>query len=230
MAAKKRTPTEIDRDRAEVARRCLRGELQRTIGEDLGLSRQMVGYDLKAIRARWKESAIRDFDEAVAQELAKINEIEREYWVAWEESKKDKETVTEQSNERGFKSTHRREGQVGAPQFLSGVAWCIERRCALLGLDAPKKAAPTDPKGEREWASAGARAPPSWRRSIETSPMPSVSRESWGSLRTRESVPKRLSEQGRYRAELNALGKDLSLDEARAAGVQAARNPDRGGP
>lgn len=32
-----------------------------------------------------------------------------------------------------------REQRDGNPQFLAGVQWCIERRCKLLGLDAPEK-------------------------------------------------------------------------------------------
>ncbi|MHC4984512.1 MAG: hypothetical protein ACYTF6_15275, partial [Planctomycetota bacterium] len=33
-----------------------------------------------------------------------------------------------------------RKGQAGDPRFLAGVQWCIERRCKILGLDAPTKA------------------------------------------------------------------------------------------
>jgi len=27
-------------------------------------------------------------------------------------------------------------GQAGDPRFLTGVQWCIERRCKILGIDA----------------------------------------------------------------------------------------------
>jgi len=30
-------------------------------------------------------------------------------------------------------------GQSGNPAFLRGIEWCINKRCDLLGLDAPKK-------------------------------------------------------------------------------------------
>jgi hypothetical protein len=33
----------------------------------------------------------------------------------------------------------RKEGQAGNPAFLAGVLTCIERRCSILGLDAPKR-------------------------------------------------------------------------------------------
>jgi hypothetical protein len=40
-----------------------------------------------------------------------------------------------------IKKTKRREGQVGDPRYLDGVLKCIDRRCAILGIDAPKKIA-----------------------------------------------------------------------------------------
>jgi len=44
--------------------------------------------DLKRIRAEWRESAVRDFDEARQLELMKLERIEREAWSAWDQSKK----------------------------------------------------------------------------------------------------------------------------------------------
>lgn len=39
----------------------------------------------------------------------------------------------------------------GVPQAVDRVLKIMERRAAYLGLDAPKKIAPTDPSGEYEW-------------------------------------------------------------------------------
>ena len=50
------------------------------------------------------------------------------------------------------KEVKRREGQSGNPSFLAGVQWCINKRCEILGLDAPKKIAPTDPSGQNEFS------------------------------------------------------------------------------
>ena len=35
----------------------------------------------------------------------------------------------------------RKEEQIGDPRFLDGIMKCISKRCEILGLDAPKKAA-----------------------------------------------------------------------------------------
>jgi transcriptional regulator with XRE-family HTH domain len=86
-----RHDTEVLSRRAEVARRYLQGEMQEQIAQSFGVTQGQISQDLKAIRAAWLASAVRDFDALKAQELAKIDAVEREYWLAWERSKKDKE-------------------------------------------------------------------------------------------------------------------------------------------
>ena len=141
MAAPTRTADQMLNDRRIIAERYLRGDYQADIARDLGVSQQQVSYDLKAIRAAWLTAAVRDFDAARAQELAKIDAVEREYWEAWERSKKDKETTLHDVDgaKQIKKATIRREGQSGNPAYLVGILTCIERRCSILGLDAPKR-------------------------------------------------------------------------------------------
>lgn len=143
MAATQRSQAQIDHDRAEIARRYLRGEIQSAIGQALGMTQQMVSYDLKAIEREWQAAAVHDLSEAKARELAKIDHLEVTYWEAWESSREDKEIATQKQTGSGDAAkrdvTLRKEGQAGSPAFLTGVQWCIERRCKLLGLDAPVK-------------------------------------------------------------------------------------------
>jgi hypothetical protein len=70
-----------------MARLYLQGWPQWKIREKFGLSHQQISHDLKAIRAGWKASAVRDVDEAKSQELAKLNKLGREYRNAWEQSR-----------------------------------------------------------------------------------------------------------------------------------------------
>jgi hypothetical protein len=138
---KGRTPDQILKDREEIARLYLQRMTQREIGERLGLSRQQVGYDLEAIRQEWLKSSLVNFDARRAEELARIDRMEREYWDAWETSKKEKETTTsEQVNKGGGEQTKaaiRKVEQTGDPRYLAGVERCVDRRCKLLGLNAP---------------------------------------------------------------------------------------------
>lgn len=133
--------TEIAQRRQDVAERYLRGEYQSAIAQALGVDTATISRDLAAVRAVWLDSAIRDFDAAKAQELAKIDEVERAAWAAWERSTKDKEVAVQEAgaDKKLKKATLRKEGQSGNPAFLSTILTCIERRCSILGLDAPKR-------------------------------------------------------------------------------------------
>jgi hypothetical protein len=153
---KGRSPDQIRKDRTEIARLYLRGWTQAEIGDHLHLSRQQVGYDLEAIRQEWLQSALIDFNAKKAEELARIDRLEREYWDAWDGGKKERQTsTTEQTTDADgerLKAGIRKTEQTGDPRYLAGVQWCIEQRCKIVGLNAPKKIAPTDPTGENEYA------------------------------------------------------------------------------
>jgi hypothetical protein len=140
---KGRSPDEIRRDRAEIARLYLQRWTQAEIGQRLGLSRQQVGYDLNTVREEWLQSSLVDFNARKAEELARIDRLERVYWDAWEASGKEKETTTSEQVSKGgggderTKAAIRKEERTGDPRYLAGVQWCIDRRSKILGLDAP---------------------------------------------------------------------------------------------
>jgi hypothetical protein len=152
---KGRSPDQILKDRAQIADLYLQGKLQVEIGALLGLSRQQIGYDLKAIRQEWLQSSLMDFNARKAEELAKLDRLEREYYAAWEASKQERQTsITEQVTGAGgdkLKAGIRKEEQTGDPRYLAGVQWCIEQRCKILGLNAPQKIAPTTPDGQEPY-------------------------------------------------------------------------------
>lgn len=149
MSGPKRTPIQIERDRRDIARLYLQGKLQSEIAEyinsdenrDYTITQQMVSYDLKRVQESWQKSSLLDMNELKARELAKIDNLELEYWAAWKRSQEDAEEVKEVIlDEIGMMPVERkRKGQAGDPRFLQGVQWCIERRCKILGIDAPEQ-------------------------------------------------------------------------------------------
>ena len=163
MAAPKRNRTEIVRDRNEIVRLYLREQKSQyeivailNGRQDAGyqVSQQMVSYDLCAIRKSWQKSALVDFDDAKAKELAKIDNLELEYWRAWIRSCEDAETATKKTKgvvqqindekariikQQPIEGITTTKGQAGDPRFLTGIQWCIERRCKILGIDAAQK-------------------------------------------------------------------------------------------
>jgi hypothetical protein len=52
----------------------------------LNLSRQKVTYDVAAIRAGWQQCAVDTYDAKVGENLARLAEIERTAWAAWDRS------------------------------------------------------------------------------------------------------------------------------------------------
>jgi predicted transcriptional regulator len=158
MASKKnnarpqRTATQRERDKRIISELYLRGELQADIAKVVGISQATVSLDLASLRGEWLASSLMDFNDRRAQELAKVDDLEREYWTAWKRSQQDAEVKTQKMIDRpegqSKEAQKRTEGQTGDPRFLVGIQWCVNKRCELLGLDAPKKAEITGKDGE----------------------------------------------------------------------------------
>jgi predicted transcriptional regulator len=136
--AKNRIKIQRESHREEIAKLVLQNWTQTAIANFLEIGQSTVSRDLQEIRRKWRESAIRDFDEAKAIELAKIDLLEAEYWQQWEKSKQPKRSQKHEEGDR-TKVTVTEENRCGNPAYLNGVLACIERRCKLLGLDAEVK-------------------------------------------------------------------------------------------
>jgi hypothetical protein len=146
----------IESRRCQVAELFLRGiKRQGELAQHVGVNRSTISRDLKVLNARWKEAAVRDLDAAKGQELEHIDQLQREYWNAWEKSKQGHETTTTEQITGGdgdrTKAAIRKEEEHGDPRYLAGVQWCIEQRCKILGLNAPQKIAPTTPDGQEPY-------------------------------------------------------------------------------
>jgi hypothetical protein len=144
-----RNATAVLERRQVVARLYLQGQMQSAISRAVGVSQGQVSYDLTAIRAAWLASLVRNFDEAKAKELAKLDLLEHEAWSAWMRSQQPREMTLTEATEGGEvlapdgtlrpkpptrKASVRREGQAGDPRFLERIQKCIDQRCAILGL------------------------------------------------------------------------------------------------
>lgn len=153
---KRRSNAQIARDRRRISDLYLQGWIQADIAATVGISQSTISRDLKALQAGWLQSALMDFNEAKSRELAKVDRLEREYWQAWARSCEDAETVRQEGSRKKHKKDEdnnenddklpsvdkivkTRKGQAGDPRFLQGVQWCIDRRCKILGIDAPQK-------------------------------------------------------------------------------------------
>lgn len=118
----------------------IKGWTQTEIANHLDMAQGHISRIIKKVRNEWREQRVSDMDDLVNLELKKLDKLEREAWSAWERSQKpaqEAETVTKDGADLPTKKKIK--GQSGDPRHLAVVAKCIERRCELLGLDAPKK-------------------------------------------------------------------------------------------
>ena len=123
----------------------LSGMRQILIAEHFKVTSATITRDLKAIRKQWMQDAAQTYDAYVARELARIDNLERENWEQYEASKKPtkrevrKGTIRPNQQPEEIEQTITTEQRTGDPRYLSGVQWCIEQRCKILGLYAKDK-------------------------------------------------------------------------------------------
>lgn len=150
-AKKPRSKAQREADLVTLASLYLQGYQQAEIGKELGISQAQVSKDLAIVYSRWRESSIIDFDAAKQRELERIDEVERAYWQAWRDSRRDSKKTKKLAIRAGAGETIRgeeaNETRSGNPEYLKGVQWCIEQRCKILGINAPTKTEVTEIDG-----------------------------------------------------------------------------------
>ena len=118
------------------------------------MSHTMARNHVLKLREEWKRERIHNMDEAKNVELQRIDRLETTYWEAWERSieklkkTKDKQRATPRRTDGGGTEMSvltadkevMTEERLGDPRYLEGVRWCIQKRCEIMGLDAPMSA------------------------------------------------------------------------------------------
>lgn len=135
-------------------------EIARRMNDDrpYSLTFQQIAKDVRVILGRWQASCIKDIDELRSAELMRLSVMESEAWAAWEQSKTTAENTTTSQESGGLGGTKtkaeiKRIKREPDPRYLDIVRYCIDKRCKMLGLDAPVKLAQTTPDGRH--AAAG---------------------------------------------------------------------------
>lgn len=129
--------------RALVAKKYLDGLTQPRIAQELGLAQSTVSEDINALIDGWKRQAEIDVGTRIAEELMRIDHLERRAWEGYAKSclpKKIAKVIKKHDryNPALFamfsigKVIERPEGDV---RFLMVVGKCIDLRIRLLRLD-----------------------------------------------------------------------------------------------
>jgi transposase len=101
----------------------LQGKFQDEIAKVVKVDRGTVSRDLKVVQQEWLKSGVMDLNAAKARELAKLDQVERQAWDAWIQSRKDAETMEVTGTAQGGKSRPDKvkkitKGQAGDSRFL----------------------------------------------------------------------------------------------------------------
>ena len=115
-----------------------------------------IHEDLEALTALWRENSLRDITIVKAEELAKLDRLEREAWIAWDRSVGKHHTRTTKTGRVDRDGIVITEPEVtvkadtldGDPRFMAIILDCQKRRSELMGLNAPQKIAQTTVDGE----------------------------------------------------------------------------------
>jgi len=135
----------IAQRRIQVADLYMQGLRQIDIAGQVGVSIDVVGLDLKAVRKEWEGRRVEARDRWVAEQLARIDHIERLATAGWQRScgdAQERRTVTTPAQRarkgvaavpKQVKEIQNTKGQAGDPRFLERMAWCVEQRLKIVG-------------------------------------------------------------------------------------------------
>lgn len=129
-----------------VSQMYLQGYTMLEIADRLDISVDRVFDYIKQLIKRWQESQQENVGIAVQKTLASLDLMERELWDAWERSKQGRKrkrinVITNKNAKEPVVTEHEEEvfEEAGDPRFLEALQKVIQRRAALLGMDAPKR-------------------------------------------------------------------------------------------
>ena len=129
-------------DKLRVGRLYLHGYGVDEIASLTGLGERMVQSEITALRKGWTQRAQLDVQTATFRELDRIDALERTAHEGWMRSLGQVNVETKQATSASGGNVNRATvrhagGRDGNPVFLARMAWCVEQRCKLLGLEKP---------------------------------------------------------------------------------------------
>lgn len=144
----KRTKAQRLDDRRQIAELRLQRLTQPEIAERVGVSPATVKRELRHIEREWQEAAQSDIADYKAEDLARLERMERDLWAQWEASKQEQTKRVVEEKNGGRQVRLETTSTTGDPRLMAQLIQIAERRARILGYDAPAKVAPTSPDGE----------------------------------------------------------------------------------
>lgn len=140
--------------KAVVAEMYVTGKTFFDIGQKLGVSKVTIHKDMLENRQEWREARLNCTEQWTDEQLVKLDRLEAAAWDGWERShgvhqKTTVETIQSDGDEDdGIRQKHTVVDNpiAGDARFLDVILRVIQRRCAILGIDAPEKIEDVTPR------------------------------------------------------------------------------------
>lgn len=136
-----------DNRRNKVTKMYLNGYSYQQMANELGTSKTTISADIKAITDDWVKENLEFVNNAKVIQLKKLDNLENELWIAYDNSKKDTIKVTKTLQNIKDKTSEDGEEKipmemikteitknVGDPNILAKILNVIEQRSRILGL------------------------------------------------------------------------------------------------
>lgn len=109
------------------------------IARELGMTNSNAQRSFRRVREEWLQSRVNNYDLAVAEELARLDDVIAKANEGWERSLRDAEKRVTESDEKGGVSERiEKAGQAGDPRFLQVILSALQQRQRILGLLTPE--------------------------------------------------------------------------------------------
>ena len=140
---RRRDPKITEIEREVIMDMVLQGFRTNEIAEALGVHASRVSKVKESGRIAHVDRFAWKYEERLAQQLRRIDLLEKEAWESWQKSKKPETTITEDyyeedgDGEESPNVTLKRviKSSNGDPRFLAIISRCIDQRSKLLKLD-----------------------------------------------------------------------------------------------
>lgn len=137
----RKTREEVEKNIREVERLSLRGVNQNKIAEILGIYESQVSEYVKQIKKRRLEQAISDKNDLVREKLEQLRMQRQELWDAWDKSKDDSITITEEEYQNsgenggsGIRTSRKTSGRLPDSAYIAELTKIHKLESELTGI------------------------------------------------------------------------------------------------
>jgi hypothetical protein len=134
------TLVHVHKRQERVAELYTLGWSQHKIAQDLKVSQQTISLDLKSLRAAWTENSMFSMNEAVGQQLGKLDLVEMRAWESFEISMRGQPVKVRGEDGEPLDPVQYVPWEKvpamfpGDPKYLEIVKDCVEKRCKIFGI------------------------------------------------------------------------------------------------